>query len=469
MSERQTTLESVLYELEKDRKVSDEEGAEAADKYQDILSKVIELISINHAGDFASVLYDEKAETVLKNLINRYLVSEKLISEKYDFTSLTNRIYEDMAGISFIQKYLTDPDVEEININGPYGTWVVTPNEKKLTNERFYTSAEAINIITKASRMGNVILDEASPFGDSYLRKGIRISAAINPVVDEGIGAIASIRKQKPSFITKEKLIEFGTATEDILDLLTIFINNHISIALVGGTGSGKTADMNYLLSTIPNDVRIYSIEDTKELLLEKFDETGRKINDVVQVYTNESAQNPVTMNDLLRIALRFHPEIIVPAEMRGAEAVTAVEAGRTGHTIVSSFHANSARDGYDRILTMYEEGNNSLSEERILKLIISAFPIMIFKKQMRDHSRKYVEIFEATDVKDGKVVGQTIYRYKVTGVERESLPNGRKGRIMKILGHHELVDGISESLTERLLLEGIEIEELQRFIKKDG
>ena len=93
----------------------------------------------------------------------------------------------------------------------------------------------------------------------------------------------------------------------------------------------------------------------------------------------------------------------------------------------------------------------------------------MIFKKQMRDHSRKYVEIFEATDVKDGKVVGQTIYRYKVTGVERESLPNGRKGRIMKILGHHELVDGISESLTERLLLEGIEIEELQRFIKKDG
>ena len=58
-------------------------------------------------------------------------------------------------------------------------------------------------------------------------------------------------------------------------------------------------------------------------------------------------------MLDLLKLSLRLHPEILVPAEMREKEALTVQEAGRTGHTIVSTLHANSARTAYDRILTM--------------------------------------------------------------------------------------------------------------------
>ena len=63
--------------------------------------------------------------------------------------------------------------------------------------------------------------------------------------------------------------------------------------------------------------------------------------NRVVQTLTKD-APNPITMDDLLKEALRFHPYAIIPAEMRGAEAMTAIEAGRTGHVIISTLHANS-------------------------------------------------------------------------------------------------------------------------------
>ena len=81
--------------------------------------------------------------------------------------------------------------------------------------------------------------------------------------------------------------------------------------------------------------------------------ENGRMTNRVVQTLTKD-APNPITMDDLLKEALRFHPYAIIPAEMRGAEAMTAIEAGRTGHVIISTLHANSAVDAYNRILSMY-------------------------------------------------------------------------------------------------------------------
>ena len=64
----------------------------------------------------------------------------------------------------------------------------------------------------------------------------------------------------------------YGTAEE--LDFLTLCVNNGVSVAIAGATGNGKTADMGYILSCVPPDKRIVTIEDTRELSLAKFDET---------------------------------------------------------------------------------------------------------------------------------------------------------------------------------------------------
>lgn len=449
------SLQNLLYERNKNSSGTDK----GVDKYKDIYEKIVNMITVNHSAELASILYDDKASSRLKTLINKYLIQEKLIQKNETLDDLTSRIYEDMAGISYIKKYLEDPEVEEININGPHGTWVVYPDKKVLVEDHFATAIECTNIIKKMARMGSLILDGSAPIGDSFLRKGIRVSAAISPAVDENdIGAIASIRKQKPAIITEQNLIENNTASQDELDFLKLCINNGISIAIAGATGSGKTADLNFLLKSLPDDVRIYTIEDTRELQIEKFDPYGKKINDVVQLYTKESP-NPVTMDDLVRLALRFHPKVIVPAEMRGKEAQSTVEAGRTGHTIISSLHANSAKDVFDRILSMYLMADTPLSEERILKMIISAFPIVLFKEQLPDGSRKYIEIFEATGLENGDVVGNTLFKFEPTSIGRSE-----DGKILKIEGEHRQIDKISQTLRDRLLLRGVDKEVIARF-----
>jgi pilus assembly protein CpaF len=453
------SVNDLIYRANKLRSDSDE--SMQAQDYSEILDKLQRIIAKNHSAELAQVLYSEEAEEKLKDLIMRYLNSEQLVAkDKGNISELVDAIYYDMAGMGMLSPYLQDTDTEEINVNGYGGIWVLYRDRKVRLNETFGTPEACSNIVRKMSRFGNVILDGSKPIGDSFIARGVRMSGAISPCVDPDAGAIASIRKQKPSFITRENLIEWDTATAEELDFLTLCVNNGVSVAIAGATGSGKTADMGYILSCVPPDKRIVTIEDTRELSLAKFDENGVMINDVIHLLTKEEP-NPISMLDLLKLSLRLHPEILVPAEMRGKEALTVQEAGRTGHTIVSTLHANSARTAYDRILTMCLEAGTSLSEERLLKNIVEAFPIMLFKMQLPDKSRKYMEIFEATGVKNGEVIGSTLYKYVIDHYERD-----KNGKIIKAVGTHKRLGCISPALAEKLLIGGVPQEEILRFTK---
>ena len=421
--------------------------------YQHILDTVRSEISRLHAEELAQFMGTPDFRERLRTLIMRY-VNRMALSSETEIATLVDSIYNDMAGLGLIDIYLADPEVEEINVNGyrPGEVWVVTPEGKRQAADGFVSVDEGINMTIKAARLGGVTYDGVKPFGDSFLAKGIRMSGAIPPVADKEIGGIASIRKQKPSQVTRENIIRWGTATAEELDLLITCVANGISVAIAGATGSGKTADMSLILENLPDEERIVTIEDTRELNLIRMDDSGRVINDRVHLLTKE-APYPVSMQDLLRLALRLHPQTLVPAEMRGVEAWTVQEAGRTGHTIVSTLHANGAIEAYDRILTMCLLAGTGLSEERILKNIIGAFPLVVFKRQLRDGSRKYMELFEATGVKEGEVVGTTIFKFIVTGKEMNA-----KGKITKIEGHHALVGKLSNKLCQRLFDEGVEL-----------
>ncbi|WP_061214671.1 ATPase, T2SS/T4P/T4SS family [Syntrophomonas wolfei] len=452
------SIHDLIYRANKRRSDSGESNLEARD-YGEILDRLQRIIAQNHSTELAQVLYSQEAEAKLKDLIMRYLNSEQLVSKDLrNISELVDAVYNDMAGMGLLSPYLQDSSVEEINVNGYGGVWVLYKDKKVRLAETFGNPDACANIVRKMSRFGNVILDGSKPVGDSYISRGVRMSGAIEPCVDPDAGAIASIRKQKPFYITRQNLIRWETATAEELDFLVLCINNGISLAIAGATGSGKTADMGYILSCVSPEKRVVTIEDTRELSLVKFDENGVMLNDVVHLLTKE-APNKITMLDLLKLSLRLHPTVLVPAEMRGKEAMVVQEAGRTGHTVISSLHANSARSAYDRILTMCLEAGTSLSEGRLMKNIVEAFPVMVFKMQLPDHSRKYMEIFEATGVQDGEVTGNTLFKYVVDHYKRD-----KAGRITKVVGSHQRLGNISPALAEKLLVGGVPQKEIRRF-----
>jgi len=428
--------------------------------YKDVLDKIRHNISKHHSTELVDVLYSPEAGEKLKNLIVRYLNQNRLsVNEYSNISDLADKIYKDMAGFGVLTKYLHDEAVEEININSWTCIEVIYPSEIIFLKETFLSPNDCMDKIKKMVWLGGSIIDGANPKVDSFIGEGIRISAIIPPCVDSKTGGVASIRRQKQNVITRELMIKYDSATEEELDFLSLCVNNGISLAIAGSTGSGKTTDLAYLISCLHTNKRIYTIEDTRELNIAKYNEEGKMINRVVQTVTKEGT-NPVTMDDLLKEALRFHPYAIIPAEMRGAEALTAVEAGRTGHVIVSTLHANSAVDAYNRILSMCVATGVRLSENKILEFILEAMPLILFKRQLPDGRRIYDEIYEGIRLENGKIIGNCLYKYEV-------LQNiyGENGEIKEVVGCHKKVSKMSDNLISRLRYGGASEEMLKRFI----
>jgi len=431
--------------------------------YEEALNLVKDLICQNHSRELSALADDHQAENTVKGLIKKYIHEKGLAVRGYlNLEDLVDKLYDDMAGFAFLSKYIYNDEIEEINANAWNDIEVVTARGWYKLDEHFISPQHSIDVAKKMAKLGGVIVDGSCPVGDSYIAKGIRISVLIPPVVDEENGAVFSIRRQRIGNFTLEELVEMGTATREELEMLIFFIQNGISVGIAGATGSGKTTDIEFFIRHIPDRLRVFSIEDTRELSLQRVDYTGKIRNRVVQAKTrpSEIPRSNITADILLKTALRFNPDIIIPAEMRGPEALIAQEAGRTGHTIITSLHATTALAAYTRILTMCMSSGTRLSEDIMMKLIIEAFPIMVFKKQLADKSRKYMRIIEAEDYRNGKIVGRTLYKFLVTG--RELTEDGK--RIKKITGSHVRVSPISNALANRLLENGGDIEVIRKY-----
>jgi len=433
-------------------------------EYQTLLETIRSVIAAKHSAELSSALDDADAAEALKTLILKYCIQE-LAGCEFEQAPLVERIYQDMAGLGILTDYLQDSNVEEINVNGYNVIEINYPDHIKYLydSEAFSSPTAALDIIKRMVRMGGMLLDAQTPRVDSYIGDGTRISAMIPPVVPQARGVIASIRKQNKSKITRLQLLDSGSASADMLDFPAMCLCNGISVGLAGGTGSGKTTDETYFLNEYIQknedyNNRVFIIEDTVELNPIDYDEENDRPARVLHTVTKDPP-NPITMMDLIVSSLRYHPALIVPAEVRDAAAYQAANAGQTGHTILTSFHANSARDAYGRLVSMCHLAKTGLSDERLLEMCVSAWPIMIFKKRLKDKTRKFMEIFEATGVENGRLQGQMLYQFVITRTERD-----KRGRIVKVHGSHQKAGSISPELYKRLRDNGAAESELSRL-----
>ena len=206
-----------------------------------------------------------------------------------DRQELVDTIYTEMAEFSFLTKYVFGTGIEEIDINSWRDIEVqyfggVT---KKLT-ERFESPQHAINVIRRMLHTSGMVLDNASPAVLGHLSKNIRIAAMKTPLVDEDVGIAASIRIVNPQSMKQEDFINGGTATQPMMDFLTECLRYGISICVAGATSSGKTTLLGWLLTTIPDNKRIYTIESgSRELALVR-EKEGAVTNSVIHTLTRD-------------------------------------------------------------------------------------------------------------------------------------------------------------------------------------
>lgn len=436
--------------------------------YEQVLEDVQRYFSENHASTIAEAGDGDtgRAATVLKELMEQYLVKRKYTIEGLTTRDLCEKLYEDMAGYSFLKKWIYRPGVEEVNINAYNDIEVIMNSGRSIKiPDKFSSPQHAIDVVRRMLNACGMVIDDTMPSVLGFLDKNIRISVDKTPIVDPEVGVNASIRIVNQQTVSEEILLESGSATAEMLHFLTACIRYGVSVCIAGSTGSGKTTIMAWLLSNVPNNRRLITIEEgSREFDLVKRDENGNILNSVVHLLTrpHENPSMNINQDFLLERVLRKHPDVIGVGEMRSAaESLSAAESSRTGHTVCTTIHSNSCESTYRRMMTLAKR-KYSMDDSILMQIMVEAYPVVVFTKQLEDRSRKIMEIIEGIDYQDGRLIYRSLYKYEVTDNVTDEYGNAR------VIGCHQKTGTISDTLRKRLLDNGISHKELAEFNPKE-
>ena len=426
----------------------------------DLLAKTQEYI----AKYYATALTDEQKHDQLKAYIEKYILDGGFLVHGFTEEELIDRLYAEMVEYSILTPFLVSPDIDEININA-WDDITLTYSDGRMEKleEHFRSPQHAVDIVKRLLHHSGMIIDNATPIAQGHLPGNTRITAIKSPVVDEEAGISVSIRLLHPQRVDRKHIIGGGMATEEMIAFLEMCIRYGVSVVIAGRTSSGKTTLMNALLSSIPDDKRIYTIESgARELFLVKKNRFGDTLNNVVHTLSrpSENSAYNISQEDLVVAALRFDPDVIVVGEIRDAEANSAVEASLTGHTVVTTVHSGPAESAHGRISLLCQRRFQlgmavSLSQSR------QAFPVVVFAHKCEDNSRKVMDITECEVTPDGKTCYRCLYRYNI----RENIYENGKFHIQ---GEFEKVNSPSPYLQNLLTRSGVPQEVLSHFTGKE-
>lgn len=320
-------------------------------------------------------------------------------------------VFDELIGYGPIQLLLDDPNITEVMVNGPKQVYVERQGKLVRTNVVFENNEHVIRVIERIVLPLGRRIDADSPTVDARLPDGSRVNAVIPPVAIDGPSI--TIRKFARERLNVKQLIEFGTMTAQMAELLKACVVSRLNIVISGGTGSGKTTLLNVLSGYIPEDERIVTIEDAAELQLHQ--------EHVVRLETkhaNLDGSGAVSIRDLVRNALRMRPDRIVVGECRGGEALDMLQAMNTGHDgSLTTIHSNSPRDALSRLETLTLMSGLDLPVKVVREQIAAAIDLIVQQTRLRDGTRRITQITEVLGMEGDTVVMSDLFKFEQTGV----------------------------------------------------
>lgn len=318
---------------------------------------------------------------------------------------LQRELFDSFRRLDILQELVDDPEITEIMVNGPEHVFVERHGRVERWEHGFESREQLLDLIQQIVGKVNRIVNTSSPIADARLEDGSRVHIVLEPVALNG--PILTIRKF-PEAITMDRLLEYGSLSEEAANILKALVAAKYNIFVSGGTGAGKTTFLNALSEFIPSDERVITIEDSAELKL-------CHIENLISMETREAnaeGEGAIGIGELIRASLRMRPDRILIGEVRGKEALDLLQAMNTGHDgSFSTGHGNSARDMLARLETMVLMGAD-LPLAAIRSQIASAIDIMVHVARMRDKSRKVVSIEEVDRFENGEIILNPIFEF---------------------------------------------------------
>jgi len=352
-------------------------------------------------------LSEEDLRRRVHDQLHAAIALERVPLSAADKSRLIQDVSDDILGYGPIDQLLKDEAVTEIMVNGPERVFV--ERNGKLTKDpavRFLDEDHVRRVIDKiVSEIGRRI-DESTPMVDARLPDGSRVNAVIAPLAIGG--PFLTIRKFSADPLQIDDLIRFGSVNAHAARFLQACIVGRLNGVVSGGTGTGKTTMLNVLSSFIPDDERIVTVEDAKELQLHQ-----EHVLSMESRPPNVEGRGEVTIRDLVKNTLRMRPDRIVVGECRSGEALDMLQAMNTGHDgSLTTVHANSPRDTLARLETLVLMAGFDLPVRAIREQMASAIDVIVQLTRLRDGTRRVTHITEVQGMEGDVITLQDIFLF---------------------------------------------------------
>jgi pilus assembly protein CpaF len=360
-----------------------------------------------------SVLDRTPRETLraeIRDAVVQLLTEEKRLLTPLQTDRLIDDVLDEILGLGPLEPLLRDDTVNDILINTHNTVYVERKGKLERTDVQFQDTRHLVRIINKIVSAVGRRVDESSPMVDARLADGSRINAIIPPLAVDG--PLVSIRKFARDRIGIDRLVSFGSMTNEMSTVLQAIVKARRNVLISGGTGSGKTTLLNALSAYIDSAERIITIEDSAELQLQQ-PHVGR----LETRPANIEGAGEVAQRDLVRNALRMRPDRIIVGEVRSGEAFDMLQAMNTGHDgSMTTVHANTPRDALTRVEQMIGMSGLEISPRSVRQQIASAINIVIQAERMEDGRRRVISIAEVVGMEEEMITMQEIFRFRRRG-----------------------------------------------------
>ncbi|HET8929206.1 MAG TPA: CpaF family protein, partial [Acidimicrobiales bacterium] len=370
--------------------------------------------------ELGPILYDKRlSEDDLRRRVHEQLhqavAQERAPLSAADKAQLIQDVSDDILGYGPIDRLLKDEEITEVMVNGPTAVYIERFGKLEPTDATFIDEQHLRRIIDKIVGQVGRRIDEATPLCDARLPDGSRVNAVIHPLAIGG--PFLTIRKFSTDPYQIDDLIKFGTLNAASARFLQALVVGKLNIIVAGGTGTGKTTTLNVLSSFIPNDERIITVEDAKELQLHQ-----DHVLSVEARPPNIEGKGQITIRDLVRNSLRMRPDRIVIGECRGGEALDMLQAMNTGHDgSLTTIHANSPRDTLSRLETLVLMAGFDLPVRAIREQVASALDCIVQLARLRDGTRRVTHVTEVQGMEGDVIILQDVFLFDWSmGVEAD-------------------------------------------------
>src|ERR671927_191041 len=287
-----------------------------------------------------------------------------------DPDSVVRDVLDRVAGFGPLQRYLDDPEVEEIWVNEPGRVFIARRGRSELTTT-ILGPGQLADLVERMLRTSGRRIDMSTPFVDAMMPDGSRLHVVIPDITSRHMAV--NIRKFVLQAHTLDELVALGTLTAQAARFLEAAVAAGLNVLVSGGTQAGKTTLLNCLCGAIPARERVITAEEVFELRI--------PLPDVVAMQTrqpNLEGAGEIPLRRLVKEALRMRPSRLVVGEVRQEECLDLLIALNSGLPGMCTLHANSAREAIVKVCTLPLLAGENIGHAFVVPTVASSVDLVV-------------------------------------------------------------------------------------------